>query len=424
MQNQELILSAKLSDHLRDRSREIDCIGLSGSERSYLISKIYSQHQLPCLVVVSTVKEAEILIADLRFFSGQPELPILFFPPYHILPFKFLSYHNETAGHRIRVLHQLMEFNRPPIVVTTVDALLQKIIPRQEIGRYVELLIAEEEIDRDGLITKLIAGGYSKTAIVEEFGDFSVRGGIIDVFSPLYDDPLRIEFYGDMVESLRFFSASNQRKIKDIQEAIILPARELILNNEFIPSIISSIRSISNDLDVPVSHARNIIDTIRHQQDVSGLESLLPIFYSRLDTLFDYTPENALIVTLNPEELEKTALETEDRLAANYNASRDDKKLCVEPQELYLSWTQAAATMADRKPLNFKMLDVIKSNDTRQLPPDQFHAKVEANADLRLTLENYREKEQLLEPLVEWLRNKQLSGFAPVLISRNRTHAD
>ena len=424
MQNQELILSAKLSDHLRDRSREIDCIGLSGSERSYLISKIYSQHQLPCLVVVSTVREAETLIGDLRFFSGQPELPILFFPPYHILPFKYLSYHNETAGHRIRVLHQLMEFNRPPIVVTTVDALLQKIIPRQEIGRYVELLIAEEEIDRDGLITKLIAGGYSKTAIVEEFGDFSVRGGIIDVFSPLYDDPLRIEFYGDMVESLRFFSASNQRKIKDIQEAIILPARELILNKEFIPHIISSIRAISNDLDVPVSHARNIIDTIRHQQDVSGLESLLPIFYSRLDTLFDYTPENALIVTLNPEELEKTALETEERLAANYNASRDDKKLCLEPQELYLNWTQAAATMADRKSLNFKMLDVLKSNDTRKLPPDQFHANVEANTDLSLTLKNYREKEQLLEPLVEWLRNKQLSGFTPIIISRNRSHAD
>ena len=424
MQNQELILFEKLYDGLLDRNREVDCIGLSGSEKSYLISRIYSQHQQPCLVVVSSVREAETLIGDLRFFTGQPDLPILFFPPYHILPFKFLSYHNETAGHRIRVLHQLMEFNRPPIVVTTVDALLQKIIPRQEIGRYAELLIAEEEIDRDELISKLISGGYSKTAIVEEFGDFSVRGGIIDVFSPLYDDPLRIEFYGDLVESLRFFSASNQRKITDIQEAIILPARELILNKEFIPSIISRIRVIANDLDVPVSHARSIIDTIRHQQDMPGLESLLPIFYSQLDTLFDYIPKNTLIVTLNPDELEKTALETEGRLAENYNASRDDKKLCVEPQELYLTWTQAAAAIAERRPLNFKMLDVLKSNDSRHNPPYQFHPNVEANADLSLTLKNYREKEQLFEPLVQWLRDKQQSGFAPILICRNRSHAD
>jgi transcription-repair coupling factor (superfamily II helicase) len=424
VQNQELILSEKLSDYLLDRKSEIDCIGLTGSEKAYLISGIYTQHNLPCLVVASTDKEAKTLIGDLRFFFGQQDLPILFFPPYNILPFKFLSYHNETAGHRIRVLHQLMEFTQPPIVVTTVDALLQKIIPRQEIVRYAELLIGEEEIDRDGLVAKLISGGYSKTAIVEEFGDFSVRGGIIDVFSPLYDDPLRIEFYGDMIESLRFFSASNQRKLKDVQEAIILPARELIFKKELIPNIISRIRAIASELDMPVSQARNIIDTIRHEQDLPGFESLISIFYDRLDTLFDYIPKNALIVTLNPDELEKTALETEERLVANYSASRDDKKLCVEPQELYLNWPQAAVALSDRKPLNFKMLDVLKGNEPQQVSHDHFRTRVESNTDLILTLKNNREKERLLEPLVEWMRDKQSSGFATTLISRNQTHAD
>ena len=424
MQNQELILSEILNNYLLNRNRAIDCIGLSGSERAYLISEIYSRHQIPCLVIAPTVREAEALIGDLRFFSGQQDLPFLFFPPYHILPFKFLSYHNETAGHRIRALHQLMESSLPPLVVTTVDALLQKIIPRQEIGRYAELLIVEEEIDRDGLIAKLIAGGYSKTAIVEEFGDFSIRGGIIDVFSPMYDDPLRIEFYGDMIESLRFFSASNQRKLKDIPEAVILPARELVFKKELIPHIISRIRAIASELDVPVSHARNIIDTIRHEQEVPGLESLISIFYDQLDTLFDYIPENALVITLNPDELEKTALDTEERLTANYNASRDDKKLCVEPQEHYLNWDQTAAIIEERKPLNFKMFDVLKSNDSRQLPPYQFKTSIEANTDLSLALKNNREKEQLFEPLVEWLRDKQLSGFSTILISRNQTHAD
>ena len=78
------------------------------------------------------------------------------------MPFKFLSYHNETAGHRISVLYRLLETRVPSIVVTTVDALLQKIIPKQEINRYAELVIAGEEIDRDYLIAKLIAGGYTK----------------------------------------------------------------------------------------------------------------------------------------------------------------------------------------------------------------------------------------------------------------------
>jgi len=424
VQNQELILSEKFFDQLLNRDRGIDCIGLSGSEKACLISRLYLQHKSPCLAVVSSVREGERLIGDLRFFAGQHDLPILFFPPYNILPFKFLSYHNETAGHRIRVLYQLMEAKTPSIVVTTVDALLQKIIPRQEIGRYAELLIAEEEIDRNSLITKLISGGYSKTAIVEEFGDFSVRGGIIDVFSPLYDDPLRIEFYGDLVESLRFFSASNQRKIKDSQEAIILPARELILHKKYIPNIISRIRSLASGLEVPVSHARKIIDTIRHDGDVVGLESLISLFYPQLDTLFDYIPKNSLIVNVNSDELDQVALETEERLINNFKASRDEGKLCVEPQELYLNWSQAVAAISERKPLNFKMLDVLKSNDHHQVLPHQFHAAVENNTDLRMALKNYREKDQLLRPLDEWLRSKQHSGYATILICRNRSQAD
>jgi len=424
VQNQELILSENFFDQLVNRDRAIDCIGLSGSEKACLISRLYRQHKFPCLAVVSSVREGERLIGDLRFFAGQHDLPILFFPPYNILPFKFLAYHNETAGHRIRVLYQLMEAKAPSIVVTTVDALLQKIIPRQEIGRYVELLIAEEEIDRNGLITKLISGGYSKTAIVEEFGDFSVRGGIIDVFSPLYDDPLRIEFYGDLVESLRFFSASNQRKIKDSQEAIILPARELILHKKYIPNIISRIRSLANELEVPVSHARKIIDTIRHDGDVVGLESLISLFYPQLDTLFDYIPKNSLIVNVNSDELDKVALETEERLINNFKASRDEGKLCVEPQELYLNWSQAVAAISERKPLSFKMLDVLKSNDHHRAPPYQFHAAVEQNTDLRMALKNYREKDQLLRPLIEWLWSKQHSGYTTILICRNRSQAD
>ena len=200
------------------------------------------------------------MIEDLRFFIGDPQAPILLFPSYNMLPYKFLSYHNEIAGNRIRVLYQLLEGKTPSIVVITVEALLSKIIPRNEISRYAELLIVGEEIERDYLVSKLISGGYAKTAIVEEPGDFSIRGGIIDVFSPLYADPLRIEFYGDLVESMRFFSASSQRKFDDINEAVILPAREVILDSRSLPEIISRIRTLANELDVPVTHTRSVIE--------------------------------------------------------------------------------------------------------------------------------------------------------------------
>ncbi len=344
LQNQELNSVETLLDIFVSRTQRIECIGLSGSQRAYLVARLYRQQRSCCLVIVPSVADGQRLQEDLRFFMDGMNVPILFFPPYNILPYQFISYHSETAGHRIRVLYQLLESAIPPIVVTTVDALLQKIIPRQEISRYAELLCEGEEIERDNLIRKMISGGYSRTAIVEEPGDFSVRGGIIDIFCPLYPQPLRVEFFGDMVESLRFFSAASQRKIKSIDEAVILPAKEVIVHKAMLPDILRRIRARAAELDVPVSHARQLIDNIVKDEGFTGIESLMPLLYPGLETLFDYFPENALFVTVNPEELEKTAAETHQRIADNYDLSRKDKKLCVEPEQLYRRPSQTVFT--------------------------------------------------------------------------------
>jgi transcription-repair coupling factor (superfamily II helicase) len=149
------------------------------------------------LVVVPSLEDGQRLVDDLRFFSPHQTVPVLFFPSYHLLPYKFLSYHNETASERIRVLYRLLMDDVPSVVVAPVQALLQRLVPREDISHYAELILAGEEVDRERLVAKLITGGYLRTAIVEEPGDFSVRGGIVDVFSPLYPDPLRIEFFGD-----------------------------------------------------------------------------------------------------------------------------------------------------------------------------------------------------------------------------------
>ncbi len=284
-------------------------------------------------------------MGDLRFFVGDSSQSILYFPPYNILPFKFLAYHNQTAASRIRVLYQLLETNTPVLVVTTIEGLLQKLVPRQEISRYAELILAGEEIERDYLIAKLLSGGYTQTAIVEEPGDFSVRGGIVDIFSPLYADPLRMEFYGDFVDSMRFFSPASQRKLKNTDEAVILPAREVILDKQQLATVISRIRALANELDVPVTQARDVIDRLRNVEAFSGIESLMPLIYSRLETLLDYHPSNSIIAALDYEELESAAVAAEERVADNYASACAERRLCVDPDEMYQSWDQACATL-------------------------------------------------------------------------------
>ncbi|MGD8947174.1 MAG: CarD family transcriptional regulator, partial [Desulfobacterales bacterium] len=411
-------------NRLSERDRRIECFGISGSEKAYLISKIFNQKRDSVFVIVDTLEEGRQVFEDLKFFCDNVDESILFFPPYNILPSKFLSYHNETAAHRISILYRLMEATTPRVVVTTVDALLQKTIPKEEIIRYVDLILTGEEIDRERFIAKLISGGYTKSAIVEEPGDFSVRGGIIDVYSPLYPDPLRIEFFGDLVESLRFFSVSNQRKIRDIDEAVILPAKEVIFTQSELPQIISRIRAQASTLDLPVGVVRSIVEYLKNSENFPGVESLISLIYPELDTLFDYIPQNSLMVVINPDALKKSATELEERLNDHYISLRDEKKLCVEPQELYLNWSEAETFIDKKKPLVFKMLDVFKPKEYQESPPFLFKATVEKNTDLSLKLKQPQSKKHLLRPLVEWLAEKMEFGYTAIVSCQTRSQAD
>ncbi|MDH4204179.1 MAG: transcription-repair coupling factor, partial [Desulfobacteraceae bacterium] len=286
-QNQEKISLKYLFDTSPYKDYDVICTGLSGSEKAYFVNRLYMKHRAPVVVVTSSTKEAETYLEDLDFFAERPCPPLIYFPPYNITPFKYLSYHNETAAKRIRSLYQLIVGDVPPMVVTTISALMQRNLPKQELCDYAELIMVEEGIDRDRLVDKLISSGYERSSMVEEPGDFSIRGGILDIFSPLYSDPIRIELFGDTVESIRFFSAVTQRTIKNIREAVILPARETILKSAHLTQVINRIRKQSSHLNIPVTKIRDLIHRIRKDGVFPGIESLIPLIYPHLDSFFD-----------------------------------------------------------------------------------------------------------------------------------------
>ncbi|MGD9081151.1 MAG: transcription-repair coupling factor [Desulfobacterales bacterium] len=375
-------------------------------------------------MVAPSKKAAQSILEDLRFFQSDADVPLLLFPSYNILPFKFLAYHNETAARRICTLYQLLEYNTPPIVVSSVDALLQKIIPKQEIINYAELIVAGEEIEREDLIAKLVSGGYVHASIVEEPGDFCVRGGIIDIYCPLYKDPLRIEFFGDTAESIRRFSAASQRTLQTLDEAIVLPAREMVLNEELLPQFISRIRARASALEIPLSEIRKIVDPIKMGQGFPGIESLISLIYPELDHIFDYLPNESLVVSIGDEDLEKAAKDSENHIAENYEAACQAKKICVEPSSLYLRWSQIKDHIAQNRPLIFKMLQVTEGRNQNHEDRLQYKVAVDDTADVRLRLKNYQEKENLLKPLADWIDEKRIKGLTPVMVCRTRTQAE
>ncbi len=419
IQNQEKISI----QYLFDTNRYEDCnrvgTGLSGADRSYLVNRMYTQYRAPVIVIAPSTKEAEACLEDLDFFLEKPDLPLIYFPPYNISPFKSFSYHNETAAKRIRSLYQLSVNDAPPLVVTTISAVMQKMIPKREICNYAELVMVGEEIDRGRLVDKLLSGGYERSAIVEEPGDFCVRGGILDIFSPLYPDPFRMELFGDTVESLRFFSAVSQRTIKNISEAVILPAREAILNASHMSPVINRIRAQASKLEIPVTRVRALIHRIKKVGVFSGIESLIPLIYADPDSFFNYVPENAFFIFMEPAELEKTADQTLHLASKSFDAAQKEGRLCIEPERLFLSWQDVNNILRQKKTLSVKKLHVSNEILSDGTPCEPIHFSVEDNVDITLDLKHRRDKD-LFSPLADWINRHRLSGFKTVVVCRSR----
>lgn len=422
-QNQEKISTRSFIDRIQAPAYCVECSGLSGSERAYLVAKIYMEREEPVIVIANSAKEAEKFADNLRFFAGIDESAINIFLPYNILPFKFLSYHNETAAKRIRTLYQMATANKPFITITSVDALIQRVVPKEEICGFAELLMVDEDIEREQLVEKLIAGGYTRSIIVEEPGDFSVRGGIIDVFSPLYEDPLRIEFFGNTIESLRFFSAVSQRKTDSVFEAVILPAREAIFKKEDIAQIVSNVRKQASEIGLGRTKTREIVDHIQHEGVFPGGESLISLIYGTLDTFFDYLPVNTHFVQIEPSELAESANSSLEQASINFSEALEQGHLCVEPQSMYLKWDDADKMMTKRKTLSLKTLMVSKEKKDRKHAPVQFSMSVEDNSEIRMELKKNQGTENLLLPLSEWLSDKMQLGYTTVLVCNSKLQA-
>ena len=407
-----------------NRPHAFEFSGVSGSENAYFLSRIYTHLRCPICIIVSSAQEGIRLIDDLKFFLSDTEFTPLFFPAYHILPFSLLPYHNKTATTRISVLYQLISAGIAPIVVVSVEALLFRIIPKKALLNYAELLMAGEECDRDMLIEKLMKGGYSRTTIVEEPGDVAIRGGILDVFSPSFSDPIRIEFFGNQVESIRTFSAANQRKLKNIPEVVILPAKETVIEGSRLQEMIRRIRVRAAEIEMPVSLTRNMIEQIRQDTNYQGMESLVPLIYTCQDTLFDYLPDNTVFVQIEPRQIAAAAEQFADLVFNGYQQARENNQFCIHPDRYYLSWDDAARTVTRNRPINLSMLPISGPPSDQHTASPAWQVNVQNNDAVRAAMKTADPEGSLLRPLVDWINRQRQSGCRSYVVCRTKAQAD
>ena len=405
----------KLKQVLNDQGFPVSIPGAGSEKGAYMAAGLYSETDRPFVAVLPDRAEALQFMDRFQFFLPEKKEEAVFFPSYNILPFKSLSYHGKTAADRISVLYKLMNRRSGNLMlVTSIDTLLQKVIPRERLAGFAELIQAGEEIDRNDLISRLDAYGYTRTSLVEDVGEYAVRGGILDYFTPLDEKPVRIEFFGDTAETMRLFSPTSQRGVADITESTIIPASEAVLEKEYMDHILGRLRQEARKAGLDKSVVREYVEETREEGRFAGIDSMLSIVYPELDTLFEYFPSDALFLIDSPELMRQKAEEFEEQAVRNFENVKSRGKLCVEPDSIYTPYDTVAEKLEDRKTLYLNTLDFQggAAGDT-VFDVSPF---LTDNTELAENLKAARESEYLLKPLADWLTEKENAGFCINLV--------
>ncbi|GAA1820545.1 transcription-repair coupling factor [Agromyces neolithicus] len=250
------------------------------------------------LVITATSREGESLAASLA-----PYLPadaeILEFPAWETLPHERLSPSAETVGRRLHALRRMHEWSKagarhPLVVVASVRAALQPLADNLAMLAPIELVTGARGHDLSAIAMQLVDLAYARVDMVARRGEFAVRGGILDVFPPTADHPVRVEFFGDEVEELRSFSVADQRSLPEPVERVSLsPSRELLLT--------APVRQRAREMVHEFPSLAGLLEKVAEGIPVEGMESLAPALLERLVPLSHYLPEGAAVAVLAPE---------------------------------------------------------------------------------------------------------------------------
>lgn len=399
-------------------SDKIDVSGGDSASVAFMLARLAEKARAPMVMVMPSLKACEVLADDFRFFSKNSDMDPVIFPSYHLLPFKHLAYHGEIAAERISILYKLALGEAPMIVLVPIEALLGRVIPKAVLCDRAELIIRGEEIQRDAFIQSLVHGGYTQVTLVEEYDEFALRGGILDVYSPLYPDPLRLEFYDDRVESIRFFSAANQRKLQEIDEAVILPAREIVLDHSNMEKFKNNLRQLIRESGLPISQADILQERLANEGFFPGMESFIPLIYPVCETLFDYVPVGSLWLIYNFPEIEKNALEKERRAKENYFASQADGRLCLPPSQLYEPWEKIKAKISGKCRLAFHILQA-HPNASPIGATVSYRLAVQDNMTVFSEMVMGKTRDNVLLPLINWIKEHRDAAFRTLLVCRS-----
>ncbi|MCL5104284.1 MAG: transcription-repair coupling factor [Armatimonadetes bacterium] len=391
----------ELAAAIASGSKLIQIEGLASAAKSWVLAGLFDETRRTMLLLTYTHEQAERLAEDLPIY-GVPAEKVLFYPSSDSLIYEEGPPNYGVIGERLAALHALTLGEGPVVVVAPVNAALRRTMPRDALVRAYASVKVGEDMDMDRFAALLVSMGYEPTDVVDRHGEFSRRGGLIDVYPSNEDNPLRIELFGDEIESLRHFDSASQRSIDKIQTALILPAREVLIDEDRSKKAAARIRK---ELDAQLKSltesgdlesAKRLSDKVEDDlpQIEAGayfdeMEYYLPYLLPEEVSIFDYVPADALIVLDEPMQL-KSHWENHEEKMVETLINRAGRGLLLASQQRQhvpfestikraLSSRQGVSFALLPRPVSWAKADL--EVQVESAPMESFSGRIEAVAD-------------------------------------------
>ncbi len=332
-----------------------------GLDAAYLATRLKDNPRQAILHIARDADRTTFLQSMVQFFA--PEIETIVFPAWDCLPYDRVSPHPTITAQRLRSLARLAETSneRPLLVLTTANAVVQRVPPPEIIGSSHQTLEPGQKLDRDALLGYLTSNGYRRVGTVHEPGEFAVRGGLIDIFATGEATPLRLDLFGDEIDTIRAFDPLTQRSLAKIGVTELRPVSEVILQPETVDRFRSGyLKFFGAVTEDP------LLEAVTEQRGHPGVEHWLPLFYDDLSTLFDYLPAGCAITL---DHLVRDTIQGRlDLIGEHFEARRDPAMITrnfgnapyrpLPPELLYIDEQSLGRVMADYERFQFSIFSL------------------------------------------------------------------
>lgn len=427
-----------LFDRIKRGEKNLHVSGLHGSAKSFLLSLISRRINRTLIVITPTEKEARDLYQDISFFLGE-ENKVTLYPQWDFSATDILAFQRDVELSRIEVLSRLL-IEKLPVVIVPMKALMQKVIPRVVLEDYLEVISIGDTVDRDDLVLKLSAGGYHRATLVDEKGQFSLRGHVIDIYPPTALRPVRMEFIGDELESIREFDPASQRSTGELIDFTLAPTRDVILSEDRRKQAIVNIKYRALELELPRITRTRLTEVIENDLISSINPLFLPLFYESferasrdissespaeagkedfqpvLGTFFDYMPEDFILIFDDFPAIERARENIENETDRFLLKARNEETFYLEKDSCYSARELILQKCNDFRKVYLEGLPIgTEGHDDNNVAV--FHVNAQMNTDVKPTITSQKlgEGDGFLKPLAEkiklWLHEGNLVTF-------------